>query len=221
MLDPRFPSLYIFNTRNQTHALSLHTKGEVFRLKSTAASSNTPQGRSAWKALPIYLAAGANVSFLMLVSLCKHLKGGRQGLEQIAYPTSLSKSYSVTLIAFDGFFYPLNDRSIGVLIGSTQVRFRPSLPHEISLFLHCDSSLKTQKGSRSFMEVVQSLKPTQCLCLLAGCMILMFSKALSQYGTFITFKSSTVGSQTMQLFSCCTLNVIGVRAIFCQGGGGR
>ena len=201
VLDPRFPSLYIFNTRNQTHALSPHTKGVVFRLKNSAASSTTPQGRSAWKAFPhlpcnIFLAACANVRFLMLVSPCKHLKGGRQGLEQIAYPTSLSKSYSVTLIAFDGFFYPLNDLSIGVLIGSTQVRFRATLPHPAFLmkyhyFFIVILHSKQKKASRSFMEVVQSLKPTQCSCLLAGCMILMFSKALSQYGTFIMHVSKT------------------------------
>ena len=52
VLDPRFPSLYIFTTRNQTHALSLHTQGEVFILKNSAASSTTPQGRPAWKAFP-------------------------------------------------------------------------------------------------------------------------------------------------------------------------
>ena len=50
VLDPRFPSLYIFTTRNQTHASSLHTQGEVFILKNSAASSTTPQGRPAWKA---------------------------------------------------------------------------------------------------------------------------------------------------------------------------
>ena len=37
------------------------------------------------------------VSFLMLVSLCKHFTRGRKGLERIAYLTSLTKSYSVTL----------------------------------------------------------------------------------------------------------------------------
>ena len=100
--DPRFRSLYIFNTRNQTHVLSLHTQGEFFRLKNSAASSTTPKGRPAWKAFPqllcnIFLVACANVRFLMLVSLCKHLKRRRRGLEQIVYLTSLSKSYSVTL----------------------------------------------------------------------------------------------------------------------------
>ena len=44
----------------------------------------------------IFLVACANVSFLMLVSLCKHLKRGTQGLERIAYLTSLSMSYSET-----------------------------------------------------------------------------------------------------------------------------
>ena len=32
---------------------------------------------------------------------------------------------------FDGFFYPLNGLSIGVLLGSTQVRFRATLPQNI------------------------------------------------------------------------------------------
>ena len=73
---------------------------------------------------------------------------------------------------------------------------------------------------RSFIEVVQSLKPTQCSCVLAGCMILMFSKFLNSqcfYHTrrcpknwppLYTFKSSTVGSQTMQPFSCCIIKQI-------------
>ena len=73
---------------------------------------------------------------------------------------------------------------------------------------------------RSFIEVVQSLKPTQCSCVLAGCMILMFSKFLNSqcfYHTrrcpknwppLYTFKSSTVGSQTMQPFSCCIIEQI-------------
>ena len=87
----------------ETHALSLHTQREVCRLKNSATSSTTPQGRPAWIAFPqllyniFFIAACANVSFLMLVSLCKHLKRGRQGLERIAYLTSLTKSYSVTL----------------------------------------------------------------------------------------------------------------------------
>ena len=68
VLDPRFPSLYIFTTRNQTHALSLHTQGEVCRLENSATSSTTPQGSPAWIAFPqlfynVFLAACANVSF--------------------------------------------------------------------------------------------------------------------------------------------------------------
>ena len=51
ILHPRFPSLYIFNTRNQTHAFSLHTQGEVFRLKNSAVPSTTPQGRPAWSSI--------------------------------------------------------------------------------------------------------------------------------------------------------------------------
>ena len=73
---------------------------------------------------------------------------------------------------------------------------------------------------RSFIQVVQSLKPTKCSCVLAGCMILMFSKFLNSqcfYHTrrcpknwppLYTFKSSTVGSQTMQPFSCCIIKQI-------------
>ena len=85
---------------------------------------------------------------------------------------------------FDGFFYPLNDLSIGDLLGSAQVRFRATIPkkyaYEITWFffiaiLH--SKLKTLP--RSFIEVVQSFKPTQCSCVLAGCMILMFARFLN------------------------------------------
>ena len=73
---------------------------------------------------------------------------------------------------------------------------------------------------RSIIDVVQSLKPTQCSCVLAGCMILMFSKFLNSqcfYHTrrcpknwppLYTFKSSTGGSQTMQPFSCCIIEQI-------------
>ena len=73
---------------------------------------------------------------------------------------------------------------------------------------------------RSFIEVVQSLKPTQCSCALAGCMILMFSKSLNSqcfYHTrrcpknwppLYTFKSSTDGSETMHPFSCCIIEQI-------------
>ena len=79
---------------------------------------------------------------------------------------------------------------------------------------------KQKTPPRSFIEVVQSLKPTQCSCVLAGCMILMFSKFLNSqcfYHTrrcpknwppLYTFKSSTVGSQTMQPFSCCIIEQI-------------
>ena len=79
---------------------------------------------------------------------------------------------------------------------------------------------KQKTLSRSFIEVVQSLKPSQCSCVLAGCMILMFSKFLrvNAFITrvrvrktdhhFYTFKSSTGGSQTMQPFSCCIIEQI-------------
>ena len=86
------------------------------------------------------------------------------------------------------------------------------------MILHDHSKQKTLP--RSFIEVVQSLKPTQCSCVLAGCMILMFSKFLNSqcfYHTrrcpknwppLYTFKSSTGGSQTMQPFSCCIIEQI-------------
>ena len=73
---------------------------------------------------------------------------------------------------------------------------------------------------RSFTEVAQSLKPTQCSCVLAGCMILMFYKFLNSqcfnhtrrcpknWPPLYTFKSSTGGSQTMQPFSCCIIEQI-------------
>ena len=79
---------------------------------------------------------------------------------------------------------------------------------------------KQKTPPRSFIEVLQSLKPAQCSCVLAGCMILMFSKFLNSqcfYHTrrcpknwppLYTFKSSTVGSQTMQPFSCCIIEQI-------------
>ena len=65
--------------QTETHALSLHTQGEVCSLENSATSSATPKGRPAWIAFPqllciISLVECANVSFLMLVSLCKHLK---------------------------------------------------------------------------------------------------------------------------------------------------
>ena len=130
VLDPRFPSLYIFNI----HALSLHTQGEVCRLENSATSSTTPQGRPAWIAFPqllgnIFLVVCANVSILMLVSLCKHLKRGETGLRATCLPNILEQELQRN--PFDGFFYPLNDLSIGVLIGSTQVRFRVTLPQNI------------------------------------------------------------------------------------------
>ena len=137
---------------------------------------------------------------------------------------------------------------------------------------------KQKTPPRSFIEDVQSLKPTQCLCELAECMILMFFKLLSSQCFYHTrrcpknwppfsgadlvggrrgcapssktppprndlrfsnttgilqkkkkkiwfigveveqetsapppnysFKSSTVGSQTMQPFSCCIIEQI-------------
>ena len=73
---------------------------------------------------------------------------------------------------------------------------------------------------RSFIEVAQSLKLTQCSCVLAGCMIFMFSKFLNSqcfnhtrrcpknWPPLYTFKSSTGGSQTMQPFSCFIIEQI-------------
>ena len=53
---PRFPSLYTFDQERsiletETHALSLHTQGEVCRLENSA-TPTTPQGRPAWIAFP-------------------------------------------------------------------------------------------------------------------------------------------------------------------------
>ena len=60
----------------------------------------------------------------------------------------------------------------------------------------------------------------QCSCVLAGYMILMFFKflnsqrfyhtrrCLKNWPPLYTFKSSTVGSQTMQPFSCCIIKQI-------------
>ena len=64
----------------------------------------------------IFLVACANVSFLMLVSLCKHLKRGKAGLRANCLPNILEKELQRN--PFDGFFYTRNDRSIGVLMGS-------------------------------------------------------------------------------------------------------
>ena len=75
----------------------------------------------------IFLVACANVSFLMLVSLCKHLKRGKTGLRANCLPNILVQELQRN--PFDGFFYTRNDRSIGVLIGSNQVRCRATLPH--------------------------------------------------------------------------------------------
>ena len=65
---------------------------------------------------------------------------------------------------FDGFFYPLNDLSIGVLLGSTQVRFRATLPQNIHMkehdFFIVILHSKQKTPPTSFIEVVQSLKPT-------------------------------------------------------------
>ena len=56
VVDPRFLSLYIFGAKTiletETHALSLHTQGEVCTLENSATSSTTPQGRPASIAFP-------------------------------------------------------------------------------------------------------------------------------------------------------------------------
>ena len=92
----------------------------------------------------------------MLVSLYEHLKRGRHGLERIAFLTFFEQELQRN--PFDGFLYPLNGLSIGVLLGSTQqVRFRATLPQNIHIhFFHP----KQKTPRRSFIEVVQSLKPT-------------------------------------------------------------
>ena len=88
------------------------------------------------------------------------------------------------------------------------------------MIFYCDSSLKTKNASEIIYPGCPKFKPTQCSCVLVGCMILMFSKFLNSqcfYHTrrcpknwppLYTFKSSTVGSQTMQPFSCCIIEQI-------------
>ena len=93
----------------ETHALSLHTQGEVCRLENSApgaTSSTTPQGRLARIAFPrlfcnIFLVACANVGFLMLVSRCKHLKRGETGLRANCLPSILEQELQCN--PFDGF----------------------------------------------------------------------------------------------------------------------
>ena len=79
---------------------------------------------------------------------------------------------------------------------------------------------KQKNASEIIYPGCPKFKPTQCSCVLVGCMILMFSKFLNSqcfYHTrrcpknwppLYTFKSSTVGSQTMQPFSCCIIEQI-------------
>ena len=120
---------------------------------------------------------------------------------------------------FDGFFYPLNDLSIGVLLGSTQVRFRATpfpkiyIWNNMSFFIVILHS-KQKTLPRSFIEVVQSLKPTQCSCVLAGCMILMFSKSLivnafiTRAGVRKTDHHFTLLNQVLLAARLCNLSVV-------------
>ena len=79
----------------------------------------------------------------------------------------------------------------------------------------------TQNNKKNFRDLLSRLSKVWNLlslsCVPARCMILMFSKSLSQcfYHSGVlktdhpyTFKSSTVGSQTMQPFSCCIIEQI-------------
>ena len=102
----------------------------------------------------------------MLVSLYKHLKRGETGLRANCLPNILEQELQRN--PFDGFFYPPNHNPIGVLIGSTQVKFRATLPQNIHMkehdFFYCDFSLKTNKLPRSFIAVVQSKTYSVFLC---------------------------------------------------------
>ena len=66
------------------------------RIENSATSSTAPQDRPAWIAFPhllcnIFLVACANLSFLMLVSLCKHLKRGKTGFRVNCLPNVLEE----------------------------------------------------------------------------------------------------------------------------------
>ena len=88
------------------------------------------------------------------------------------------------------------------------------------MIFYCDSSLKTKNASEIIYPGCPKFKPTQCSCVLVGCMILMFCKFLNSqcfYHTrrcpknwppLYTFKSSIGGSQTMQPFRCCIIEQI-------------
>ena len=150
----------------------------------------------------------------MLVSLCKHLKRGETGLRANCLPKILEQELERN--PFDGFFYPLNDHSMWVLRGHPS----PKYTYEITWFFLLWFFTQNKKSFRDHLSRLSKVKPTQCSCVLAGCMILMFSKFLNSqcfYHTrrcpknwppLYTFKSSTVGSQTMQPFSCCIIEQI-------------
>ena len=105
-------------------------------------------------------------------------------------------------------------------LGKIQIHPSPKYTYEIICFFIVILHSKLKTLPRSFIEVVQSLNATQCSCVPAGCMILMLFKFLNSqcfYHTrkcpknwppLYTFKSSTVGSQTMQPFSCCIIEQI-------------
>ena len=83
----------------------------------------------------------------MLVSLCMHLKRGETGLRGNCISNVLEQELQRN--PFDGFFYLLDDLSIGVLIGSTLVRFRATLPQNITWFLLLRFFTQDKKASET------------------------------------------------------------------------
>ena len=67
---------------------------------------------------------------------------------------------------------------------------------------------------RSFIEVVQSLKPTHCSCVLAGCMIFMFPNSLivhafiTRAGVRKTDHHFTLLNQVLVAARLCSLSVV-------------
>ena len=118
----------------------------------------------------------------MLVSLCNHLKRGRQGLEWFAYLTSLRKSYSVTLStdsSIPSTTFPSESYHV-VLKWDSEPPF-PKIDIWNNVIFYCDSSLKAKNASEIIYPGCPKFKPTQCSCVLVGCMILMFSKFLNSH----------------------------------------
>ena len=67
----------------------------------------------------------------MLVSSVQAFEKGETGFRANCLPKILDQELQRN--PFDGFFYPVNDLSIGVLLGSTQVRFRATLPQSMHM----------------------------------------------------------------------------------------